>query len=193
MEWLWGMYIAIAVAAIIYFFAGIFNVEESWGRHLFLVIFAAVIWLTFGLMFEMPSRGNYLLKVKDGKVVESKRKITMDWDNPTEYRPGIRSYKAYLHLLPREAKDSKKHGFGYILYFRVEDENLNAMQKYYDLAFNDPGNYYGEVLCFKATEVSLVMFLSKKFRNGENVSKSDVWWTARELLKGCGIKVVGID
>lgn len=169
MEWalvfLLGLFVFIILLIVLTSFL---NEDEAfgWSIGITLIFF---VWFTFGL--EIGS-GN-LLEIKNGKVVDSKRSTVFAWDAP-EYTTGVQKITPIVHM-----GGFKKQ---FTVYFRIEDENLESMQKHYD-KFILPEKSTGDV----QKEISRVL---------QKIGNDDISFMREKttyLLYEYGYKVIGFE
>ncbi|MEK7123760.1 MAG: hypothetical protein AAB851_02590 [Patescibacteria group bacterium] len=174
MEWLIGMVVGLLVFLIV---GGI--LEKIISDEDVLSVCSFIAWIIFGLAVEIPDRNPWLMKISDGKVIETKKMIVIGWDAP-EYSDKIQQFEGKYVTL------NNKFYFHYKIYYRVIDENLNDAQKYYNEVVRKRNNDLESVN--KDMEVMIARNLDAEVKiTPENIKK-----IAEDYLKNFGIKVIGV-
>jgi hypothetical protein len=193
MEWILGFFIGFLVFVVVFLIVW----ATTWKGFLsFLigVVVGLVVWVGLGLMFESVGDSYRLLKIKDGKVTESNRTITLDWDNPAKYSQDIQWFHG--SVLPYEVDYSSavgiiesSFGVNYRIYYRVADEDLSEMQKYYDKVIKEKISLYD---IQKSARFAIQHCLWSEAAAGQ-ILKYRIMQVAEEFFEDYGIKVIGIE
>lgn len=169
MEWALGFLLGLLLFTISFLILTSFLDEDrafSWSIS---IAFIFYVWFTLGLEIGSGS----LLEIKNGKVVDAKRSIVFAWDAP-EYTTGVQKITPTVHM-----KGFKKQ---FTVYFRIEDENLESMQKHYD-KFLLPEKSTGDV----QKEISRVL---------QKIGNDDISFMREKttyLLYEYGYRVIGFE
>lgn len=185
MEWIVGIWIAVAAGVISGAVIGLAADDEETGFWSGVVIMIAA-YIIFGLAVEMPS--GYFMKMENGKVVETKIKIIVAWEASPEYEDypsEIDYYKADGIYFGAIQSPELKY-LGYEIHYRVWDENLDAMQLYYDKIVIKNG----DIKIFLKEANALVMAELLKESN-ENVLEL-IRGVYKDRLAGLGLKLTAI-